>query len=94
VRSARVDGDAVLEVADDGPGVPPEQADQIFERFYRVEGALASGSGLGLAIARELAQLMGGRVELESAPGRTAFRLVLPAGVDEFSRENVPAGVR
>jgi signal transduction histidine kinase len=94
VRSARVDGDAVLEVADDGPGVPPEQTDQIFERFYRVEGALASGSGLGLAIARELAQLMGGRVELDSAPGRTAFRLVLPAGVDEFSRENMPAGVR
>jgi signal transduction histidine kinase len=94
VRSARVDGDAVLEVADDGPGVPPEQADQVFERFYRVEGSLASGSGLGLAIARELAQLMGGRVELESAPGRTVFRLVLPAGVDEFSRENVAAGVR
>ena len=94
VRTARVDGSAALEVADDGPGVPPEQAEQVFERFYRVEGALASGSGLGLAIARELAQLMGGRVELDSEPGRTVFRLVLPAGVDEFSRENVPAGVR
>ena len=94
VRTARVDGSAALEVADDGPGVPPEQAEQVFERFYRVEGALASGSGLGLAIARELAQLMGGRVELDSVPGRNVFRLVLPAGVDEFSRENVPAGVR
>jgi len=94
VRTARVDGSAALEVADDGPGVPPEQAEQVFERFYRVEGALASGSGLALAIARELAQLMGGRVELDSVPGRNVFRLVLPAGVDEFSRENVPAGVR
>jgi signal transduction histidine kinase len=93
VRAARVDGSAVLEVADDGPGVPPEHAEQVFERFYRVDGALASGSGLGLAIARELAELMDGRVKLESAAGRTVFRLVLQAAVDEVSRENVPAGV-
>jgi signal transduction histidine kinase len=93
VRAARVDGSAFLEIADDGPGIPSEHAEQVFDRFYRVDGALASGSGLGLAIARELAQLMGGHVELESAPGRTQFRLVLPATVDEFSRENVPAGV-
>ena len=93
VRASRADGSAFLEVGDDGPGVPPEHADQVFERFYRVDGALASGSGLGLAIARELARLMNGRVELESSPGRNVFRLVLPAAVDEFSRENVPAGV-
>jgi signal transduction histidine kinase len=93
VRAAHVDGSAVLEIGDDGPGVPLEHAEHVFERFYRVDGALASGSGLGLAIARELAELMDGRVELESAPGRTVFRLVLPAAVDEFSRENVPAGV-
>ena len=93
VRAGRADGSTFLEVADDGPGVPPEHAEQVFERFYRVDGALASGSGLGLAIARELAQLMNGRVELESSPGRNAFRLVLPAAVDEFSRENVPAQV-
>jgi two-component system OmpR family sensor kinase len=94
VRAARVGSSSVLEVADDGPGVPAEHAEQVFERFYRVDGALASGSGLGLAIARELAQLMDGRVELESFPGRTVFRLVLPSGVGEFSRENVTAGVR
>ena len=93
VRAAAVEGTAVLEVSDDGLGIPPEHTEQIFERFYRVDGALASGSGLGLAIARELAQLMGGRLELEAAPGRTAFRLVLPAGSYEFPRENVPARV-
>src|SRR5437763_1064186 len=93
VRAGRADGTAFLEVADDGPGVPAEHAEQVFERFYRIDGALASGSGLGLAIARELAQLMDGRVALESSPGRSAFRLVLPAAVDEFSRENVPARV-
>jgi signal transduction histidine kinase len=93
VGAARRGGSSVLEIADDGPGIAPEHAQQIFERFYRVDGALASGSGLGLAIARELAELMGGRVELDSSPGRNAFRLVLPAAIDEFSRENVAAGV-
>ena len=44
-----------LVVEDDGPGIPPEHLDRVFQRFYRVEGGQASGSGLGLAIARELA---------------------------------------
>ena len=60
-----------LVVADDGPGIPAEYAAQVFERFYRVDGARASGSGLGLAIARELAEAMGGTLELDSAAGRT-----------------------
>ena len=47
----------------------------MFERFYRVDGGRASGSGLGLAIAQELAELMGGSVEVESEPGRTVFTL-------------------
>jgi len=65
----------------------------VFERFYRAEGPRATGSGLGLAIARELATLMGGRIEVESRPGRTAFGLVLdPApGAAPFPRENAPA---
>jgi signal transduction histidine kinase len=49
----------------------------VFQRFYRLSGTVASGSGLGLAIARALAELMGGRIEVESAPGRTSFVLVL-----------------
>ena len=83
-------------VEDDGPGIPRAQQDAVFERFYRVEGGMASGSGLGLAIARELARLMGGTVRLESAPGRTVLTLDLPAGPGPaeprarhaFSREN------
>ena len=68
----------VLEVEDDGPGIPDEHASHVFERFYRVEGLRSSGSGLGLAIARELAQAMDGALELESESGRTVFRLRLP----------------
>ncbi len=69
----------MLAVEDDGPGLPPEHAAHVFERFYRVDGTRAFGSGLGLAIARELAALMDGSIELESRPGRTVFTLVLPA---------------
>ena len=68
-----------LAVYDDGPGIPPEHVDNVFDRFYRVDGAHASGSGLGLAIAKELAEAMGGTLEAESKPGDTAFTLRLPA---------------
>ena len=81
---------AVLEVADDGPGIPDSELGQVFDRFYRGDGSLASGSGLGLAIARELAELMDGRLEVESRPGHTVFRLVLPPA-EAFSRENAKA---
>ena len=74
----------VLSVEDDGPaGIPPEDADQVFARFTRLPGSKASGTGLGLAIARELAELMGGELRLQSEPGRTVFALELPAAVSE-----------
>ncbi|HZQ15660.1 MAG TPA: HAMP domain-containing sensor histidine kinase [Gaiellaceae bacterium] len=79
VATAHQGGRATLTVANDGPPIPQEAHEQVFARFYRLDGARASGSGLGLAIARELAEVMGGRIELESAVGRTAFTLVLRA---------------
>ena len=72
-------GMARLAVSDDGPGIDTSQALHVFDRFYRVDGTQASGSGLGLAIARELSRLMGGTLEVESAPGRTIFALTLQA---------------
>ena len=78
IETGRRDGRAVLRVVDEGPGIAPEHAAHVFERFYRADGALASGSGLGLAIASELAQVMGGEIELESRPGHTVFTLLLP----------------
>jgi two-component system, OmpR family, sensor kinase len=88
--TARRDGLALLTVEDEGPGIPAEHAGQVFDRFYRIEGTVASGSGLGLAIARELAELMGGSVELDVSRGRTRFTLVLPASSEPlpFSPEN------
>jgi two-component system OmpR family sensor kinase len=97
VRAVSRGGRAVLEIEDDGPGIPAEQREPLFERFYRLEGTRASGSGLGLAIARELAELMEGTIEITSPPGRTVFTLSLPgSGVPAaapFSREKaLPTG--
>jgi two-component system, OmpR family, sensor kinase len=79
VSTALDGGRATLTVANDGPEIPREAQQQIFERFYRLDGTRASGSGLGLAIARELAEVMGGRIELDSQNGWTLFTLVLSA---------------
>jgi len=78
---------ASIEVEDDGPGIAPEHAPHVFDRFYRGEGTIASGSGLGLAIARELVQMMGGEVALDSRAGRTVVRVVLGAAPTSVTAE-------
>jgi signal transduction histidine kinase len=88
ISTARDGGRATLTVADDGPGIPRELQQHVFERFYRLDGTRASGSGLGLAIARELADLMGGRLELDSQNGWTLFTLAL--GAEAGDRELEP----
>ncbi|WP_410586071.1 ATP-binding protein [Amycolatopsis sp. lyj-23] len=77
------DGRAVLEVADEGPGMTSGQASRAFNRFYRADRSrtrrAGADAGLGLAIARSLARAHGGDVELETAVGAGAcFRLALP----------------
>jgi signal transduction histidine kinase len=91
VAVRRVGGRAEIAVTDGGPGISADDRAELFERFYRGESTKASGSGLGLAIAKELAELMGGTIELESRPGRTVFSLALPAG--ELAREPEPVAV-
>lgn len=97
IRSRRRGDRAELSVEDDGPGIPAQQGEAVFGRFYRVDGGMASGSGLGLAIARELAKLMGGTVRLDSDREPTTFTLDLPGDAafdvpsgapQPFSREN------
>jgi two-component system OmpR family sensor kinase len=75
--------DAVVEVADDGPGVPMELREQIFERFVRGDGpadtAVGGGSGLGLAIVDAVAKSHGGSAEVgESESGGARFTIRLP----------------
>jgi signal transduction histidine kinase len=94
VRASTRGAGVVLEVEDEGGGIVPEQQEQLFERFYRLDGTRASGSGLGLAIAKQLAELMDGALTLESRPGRTVFTLELPASgmrAKAFPRET-PVG--
>jgi signal transduction histidine kinase len=71
----------VLEVADDGPGIPSEQREKVFQRFTRLDAARsrdAGGAGLGLAIARQVAQNHGGRLTIEDSAEGARFVLRLP----------------
>jgi two-component system, OmpR family, sensor kinase len=89
IEMGQRNGHCEIRVIDGGPGIPHEAHEQIFERFVRLDAARSpsgsqatSGAGLGLAIARRIAEMHAGRLELaESRPGRTEFRLVLPADV-------------
>ncbi|HID61832.1 MAG TPA: GAF domain-containing protein [Anaerolineae bacterium] len=77
------DGYVVVSVADEGPGIAPEDQERLFERFYRVDNELTrskSGTGLGLAICKGLVEAHGGRIWVESEPGQGAtFFVSLPA---------------
>lgn len=80
-------GDVQICVSDDGPGIPAEAIDRIFERFYRVDRARSretGGTGLGLSIVKHIVQSHGGKVWAESKPGRgTQFYFTLPARVPQ-----------
>ncbi len=82
VRTLVRGGEAVIEVADRGPGLVPEHAARVFERFFRADPSRArtsGGSGLGLSIVSSIAEAHGGRAEVSSTPGDGAtFRVVLP----------------
>ena len=88
LRLRRQGGEAVVEVADDGPGIPPSMRDQIFSRFVRGDGpadrAVGTGSGLGLAIVAVVVASHGGSVEaMESESGGALFRIRLPLAKSE-----------
>jgi two-component system OmpR family sensor kinase len=83
VELVRRDGMARIAVVDHGPGVPPDEVDNVFERFARLDPSrtrTSGGTGLGLAIVRAITQAHGGRVDVEPTPGGGAtFVVELPA---------------
>jgi two-component system, sensor histidine kinase ChiS len=77
-------------VSDNGPGVPPDEKEKIFAKFYQiagVNGENSKGTGLGLAIAKALVELHGGKIWVESEDGRgSTFSFTLPVSAPENSR--------
>src|SRR6202041_3831308 len=82
----------VLDVEDDGPGVPADQAQRVFERFYRADAArnrASGGTGLGLAIVAGLVAAHGGTVSVRTSPGQGAdFQVKLPLSPDALPAED------
>ena len=81
VQVTRKGTEVMLQVEDNGAGIPPDERERVFERFYRLLGTDADGCGLGLAIVREVAQAHGADVSLDSGAGGrgTAVRVRFPA---------------
>jgi signal transduction histidine kinase len=88
--NARNPGEAVIEVRDSGPGIPPAHRDHIFDRFYRVDASRSrqdGGVGLGLAIARWAIEANGGQIKLANHGERgSVFRVTLPAADNSCQR--------
>jgi len=90
VSTAEEDGEAVLIVEDDGPGVPPELGPRVFERFVRGGRDGARGSGLGLSIVHSVAQSHGGAVTLESSAQSGGARFVVRLPLDRPRETSEP----
>ncbi len=81
IRVYMENGEAVMEVLDDGAGVPPDKREHVFQRFTRLDAARsrdAGGTGLGLAIARQISEGHGGSLCIEDSPKGARFILRIP----------------
>ncbi|MBN9172653.1 MAG: ATP-binding protein, partial [Microbacterium sp.] len=90
MRVARDGSDAVMSVHDNGPGVDPAIADELFERFSRADRSRArktGGTGLGLSIARAIVEAHHGSLSVSSEPGDTTFFVRLPAKPEDPTTE-------
>lgn len=93
VQALALDGRPTLIVDDNGPGIPPQARERVFDRFYRAPGADGVGSGLGLAIVREIASRHGARVELSDSP-LGGLRVVVSFAPMGSGRSPAPAAGR
>jgi two-component system sensor histidine kinase QseC len=73
----RENGDVMLTVVDEGPGIPVELRERVFESYYRIPGTAGNGGGLGLAIVREIAEAHAGRIAIDDGPGGRGTRVAV-----------------
>lgn len=85
-----VDGYPVLEVANEGPPIPTDERDRMFERFYRIPGTSGTGSGLGLAIVRDVARMHDATVGFDIIGGRNTFRVAFLRSTTVRGRSDAP----
>lgn len=78
VKLLEVNNEMLLEVHDNGPGIPEASQQRIFERFYQAKQHIQGGTGIGLALVREFTTLMQGSIQLHSQPGNTRFSVSIP----------------
>ena len=91
IKANRENGRVVVHIVDNGPGIPAEIRDRIFDPFFTTK-AVGDGTGLGLDIVRRLVVHNSGDITVESEPGRTTFRVVLPAAAENEESDNEREG--
>lgn len=85
VRAYRDDGCVVIEIADSGPGIPPEIQRHIFEPFFTTKG-VGEGTGLGLDTVQRIVKKHRGSIQVNSKPGDTRFQVFLPLAAAQTNR--------
>jgi signal transduction histidine kinase len=96
IRLDQKNGEAILSVSDDGPGIPSEEVERVFKRFYRLERSRSTpGNGLGLSLVAAVARLHGAGIRLiDNAPGlRVELRFPSLDGVGEITYRRATANV-
>ena len=82
-----------IKISNSGPGIPPDQMDKIFDRFYQIDDSQTrrfGGTGIGLALVKELVDLHHGKITVSTVPGkRTTFNIFLPFGSEAFSNDEI-----
>jgi two-component system sensor histidine kinase TctE len=96
VRTGTRDGESVIEVEDNGPGIPETEREKVFERFYRIASTAGEGCGLGLSIVSEIAERHGGRIDLSQPSGGrgTLIRAAFPRLAAQAAQVVVPLSTR
>jgi signal transduction histidine kinase len=92
VAAGRQDGQVIITVADNGPGIPPDVISRVFDPFFTTKD-VGEGSGLGLSIVHGIIERHGGRIQVESEVGKgTTFRITLPASGQAAAQSTLGAG--